>query len=175
LAPRDYVLESAGHGRHRGGSAFVGGLDGAIFSRDGISWEAVEQLSGYRIEAVAVDPEDPARIYLSGYANAELGYASVFLASVDGGATWERRGAGLPAVSVLYPRWLSADPEEPNHLYAAFGRSGVFHSHDAGMTWALVNPDWGARRDPFITAFAMAPSRPKTPVRGDSPGWHLSK
>lgn len=64
-----------------------------------------------------------------------------FYASLDGGATWEKRTPDLPAGCYEYGIYclrVSACPAQPGLVYAGFTNyetSWAYKSQDAGVTW----------------------------------------
>jgi photosystem II stability/assembly factor-like uncharacterized protein len=54
--------------------------------------------------------------------------------STDGGASWNRSGAGLPILHHAEPQALALDPARPGTLYTARGRQ-VFRSDDGAGHW----------------------------------------
>ena len=105
--------------------------------------------------SVHFDPSHPGVVY------AASDVAGVFR-SMDHGNTWELRSRGLANVEVSS---FAVDPFDPATLYAgvgAFGessRSGIYVSHDSGLTWQHL-PDSYAKGITFRkyrTADAIAP------------------
>ena len=129
--------------------------DGMYVSHDaGATWQHLGLRDGQQIQAIAVDPRDPKRLYVAvvGHpfgANAERG----LYRSTDGGATFERvlgdGGGDTGAVAV------TLDPNHPDTVYAAlwasrngpwnltqvyelYDRGGLFKSTDGGTTWTKL-------------------------------------
>lgn len=100
-----------------------------------------------RIRALAFHPVEPATLY-AGSASGGLFY------STDGGASWQSRGDGMPAMPIGA---LAVHPGFPDDLWIgtgeptiplsrasaapAFGGVGILHSTDRGLTWERLG--WG--------------------------------
>ncbi|MFC8199857.1 WD40/YVTN/BNR-like repeat-containing protein [Streptomyces sp. NPDC057298] len=108
---------------------------------DHLGWDDWNLLG---VEAIAVDPAHPDRVYLSlgTYAQAWAGNGAV-LRSEDRGATWRRtdldvklganedgRGAG---------ERLLVDPRDSDTLWLGTRHDGLLRSTDRGATWAPVS------------------------------------
>ncbi len=100
-------------------------------------WRAVD----VRISAVAVDPHDPARIYLG---SAETG----LYASTDAGASWVSLSSSLESLEILQ---IVVSPFEPGVTYVGTGR-GLYKTQDGGDTWIEVGP-----RDQAVQCIALHP------------------
>ncbi len=111
-----------------GAPSAIGDAWPTVYStRDGGStW--TESHPGY-IEAFAVDPGDPERVYAAG--------GSGVFRSDDGGSTWARSSTGID----YPPTTILMDPVDPATLSvgACCGSrgsgGGVYRSHDSGATW----------------------------------------
>jgi photosystem II stability/assembly factor-like uncharacterized protein len=126
----------------------------------GATWERVlykdENTGG---SAVALDPSQPQVVY-AGLWEARLGpwedrneyngTGGGLFKSTDGGTTWRRLSAGLPAN--LAQINLAIAPSTPQRLYATVGTTeagdyssaaglGVFRSDDAGESWTRITTD----------------------------------
>ncbi|MGW1548311.1 WD40/YVTN/BNR-like repeat-containing protein [Streptomyces sp. NPDC002346] len=150
-----------------GGTGFVTGLlfhpavKGLAYARTDIGgayrwddrqarWTALNDQLGWDdwnllgVEALAVDPAHPDRLYLAlgAYAQSWAGPGAV-LRSEDRGATWARadltvrlganedgRGAG---------ERLLVDPRDSEHLWLGTRHDGLLHSTDRGATWAAAD------------------------------------
>ncbi|MFE7240390.1 1,4-beta-glucanase [Streptomyces sp. NPDC057580] len=150
-----------------GGTGFVTGLlfhpavKGLAYARTDIGgayrwderqarWTALNDQLGWDdwnllgVEALAVDPAHPDRLYLAlgAYAQSWAGPGAV-LRSEDRGATWARadltvrlganedgRGAG---------ERLLVDPRDSEHLWLGTRHDGLLHSTDRGSTWAAAD------------------------------------
>lgn len=105
---------------------------------------------GGEIQALAVDPSNPATLYAGTY------YGGIFK-SIDSGRSWSRASAGLP--DSLHVSSLAIDPAFPGTLYAGTLRAGVFRSRDAGGTWV---PASAGLTDLQIQALVVDPVTPST-------------
>lgn len=139
---------------------YAGGIDydGDILwrSTDGAaSWQPIgrfpPKILGWQanqVYALAVDPRDPARVYVG------LVYPDNLMRSDDAGATWTRVTKGLGAGAVTS---IAIDPANPDTLYAAVYLSGVFRSTDRGATWTALD---AGLRDDAVRQVALDPFRP---------------
>jgi hypothetical protein len=89
------------------------------------------RLNGY-VSWLEFDPTNSDILWatITSFNNAD-GEGHVFR-SVDGGATWERRDAGIPD---LPAHSVAVDPARPEHIYVGTD-AGIFVSTDSGATWA---------------------------------------
>ena len=87
-------------------------------------------LSGPVMTAVAVDSQNPARLY-AGVSPGGI------LISEDGGESWSRFSAGMPPELIVQA--IIADAAHPGVIYAATVNNGVFRSQDSGETWVEIN------------------------------------
>ncbi len=126
----------------------------------GVSWQRVlyrdEDTGG---SAVAIDPLQPQIVYAALWQtrlgpwedkNEFQGTAGGLFKSTDGGTTWTRLSAGLPAN--LSQINIAIAPSAPRRLYATVGTDepgdyssaaglGVFRSDDAGESWQRITSD----------------------------------
>jgi photosystem II stability/assembly factor-like uncharacterized protein len=109
--------------------------------------------TGERIQALAIDPAQPATLYAGTYGN------GVFK-STDSGGTWAAVNAGLTNLSVFV---LAVNPLSSATLYAGTHGGGVFRSTDSGGTWAAVN---SGLTDLSVFNFAIDPATPATLYAG---------
>jgi len=136
-------------------------LDGALYrSSDGAeSWAKVNLPEGVNgPNGLAVDPEDPRRLYLAAWARRGARNGGIYL-SRDGGATWSlAHGADQHVYDV------TIDPRDPRVLYACGFESAAWRSEDRGKTWGRIpgyDFKWGHRVVPdpvdasqvYITTF----------------------
>jgi photosystem II stability/assembly factor-like uncharacterized protein len=144
--------------------------DGWVFrSRDGAeTWEKMMLPTGLNGPvAVTVDPEDPARLYLSAWGRYTLymttlpDQGGVFVSS-DGGTTWQNT---LNANRRIYD--VTIDPKDRNILYATGFEAAAWRSTDRGMTWKRIRgfnfkdahrviPDPFDRSKVYITTFGSS-------------------
>jgi photosystem II stability/assembly factor-like uncharacterized protein len=136
----------------------------------GETWHQTDIYFDYdRIEALAVDPNDPDRVYLA----AEVNGVHI---TEDGGDTW-RWVVGSPwATSIV------VDPTDPATLYAGavcfecdlFPKNGVFKSTDRGETWTQMNV--GLPEEASVSSVAVDPSDPQIVYAGgNDPGGHTDR
>jgi photosystem II stability/assembly factor-like uncharacterized protein len=115
--------------------------DGAVYrSKDGAeSWERVTLPEGVNGPvSVTVDPEDPARLYLSAWGRYKLYQTAnppdggVYL-STDGGRKWSNV---LNGSRRIYD--VTVDSRSPNIVYACGFDSSAWRSSDRGKTWKRI-------------------------------------
>jgi len=138
--------------------------DGALYrSTDGAErWTRLPLPQGVNgPNGLAIDPQDPARLYLAAWARSTPQGAQdggIYL-STDAGTTWRRV---LAQDQHVYD--VTIDPHDPQRLYAAGFEASAWRSPDRGLTWRRIpgfDFKWAHRvivdpRDPariFITTF----------------------
>jgi photosystem II stability/assembly factor-like uncharacterized protein len=134
---------------------YAGNLEGVFRSTNGgVTWTRLPGTGNGTVNALAVDPRNPATVYAAFYSYPEIRYQ--LFKSVDRGQTWRRssRGLGVETGVALYS--LAVDPVAPATLYAGTSR-GVYKSTNAGRTWQPSNQ--GASDLP-VSALAVHPSAP---------------
>jgi ligand-binding sensor domain-containing protein len=132
LATRSVVIAPSNANR-----LYVGTTNG-VFRTDNAagSWTATGSLPNTRVKSLAVMYENSSSLYVG------LDDYGVY-ASVDGGATWQARRAGLGNVDV---RALVMDPFNAQTIYAGVENNrGVYRSMDGGLTWDGFSTDLGSR------------------------------
>lgn len=87
--------------------------------------------------------------------------------STNGGGSWSRASAGLPArVLASGEEWITAimalevDPATPTTLYAGTGGEGLFKSSDGGGSWSPVST--GLHANAIVYVLAVDPTTPTT-------------
>lgn len=96
------------------------------------------QLSCGKLQAFAVHPTDPDRMYAAGGigpGNSGPYSATGIYRSLDGGAHWEAASSGLADLTVG-SLWL--DPLHPEVLLASTWDGGLFRSTNGGQSWTRV-------------------------------------
>ena len=115
----------------------------------GRSWRQLG--AGASSAAVALDPRDPATIYLASRRGAADGRVAK---SADGGRSWRPADTGLTAARVSA---LALDPGSPGTAYAAIDGRGIVKRVDG--TWRDVSTGLTA---PGVHALAVDPQNPAT-------------
>lgn len=113
--------------------------------------------TGEKIQALAIDPAQPATLYAGTYGG------GVFK-STDSGGTWAAVNAGL---TNLYVFALAINPASSATLYAGTHGAGVFKSTDSGGTWAATNT---GLTNLSVGALAIDPAAPATLYAGEFDG-----
>ena len=144
--------------------SFGNSADGGLYrSSDGAEhWQRIRLPDGVnRPNGVAIDPEDPTRLYLAAWGretpNGEV-QGGIFI-SADGGKSWRNV---LARDQHVYD--VTVDSRHPRTLYACGFESSAWRSTDRGKTWTRIqgfNFKWGHRvipdpRNPamiYITTF----------------------
>jgi len=118
----------------------------------GRTWEKVLYLNhNTGASTVEFDPANPRTVYAALYEhrmapweNGEFsGPGTGLYKSTDGGSTWRRLAAGLPAAD-WGPLFIGIAPGNPKRIYltvSARGGGGVYRSDDAGESWRQVSTD----------------------------------
>lgn len=138
------------------------GVEGGVLkSTDaGETWQ-VSTLTGFRPLDIDIDPEDTARIYVSGSAK--------IYRSTNSGASWQQLTTGLPTSSVGRIE-LAIAPSAPNLVYASIGKTtdrstlGLWHSTDRGDTWRNITTtaaNWHGQQQEYATGIVVHPTIPR--------------
>jgi photosystem II stability/assembly factor-like uncharacterized protein len=138
----------------------------ATVAAGALKWSRLGRLQGTTgaqpfVAALAAHPTDPDVLYVGAWLTTPG--AALIYRSADGGATWQPSDAGLPAdvdtnTGVVD---LLLDPTDPDVLYAALHRRGVWRSDDAGATWQNLSND-ALAADEDVIALALDPGPPAT-------------
>lgn len=127
---------------------FVGSASGGVWKtdNDGTSWTPVFEHEGsYSIGAVALDPKDPAVVWVgTGELNSQrsVSYGDGIYRSDDGGKSWTNMGLKKSE----HISKIVIDPRNSNVVYVAAqgplwgpgGDRGLFKTSDGGKTWKNV-------------------------------------
>lgn len=98
----------------------------------GVNWETVSGLPGSRKTSIAINPQDPAEVYvtLSNYSEGQKVYHST-----DAGETWENMSLNLPN---LPANTIVFEPSDANGLYVGMD-VGVFYINDNLTNWVAYD------------------------------------
>lgn len=121
----------------------------AAGAADAIVWSS-NGPSGGLIQALAVDPTDPAKLYAGTSSGG-------FFRSVNAGFSWSAINTGIASPSSFVMTGVAVNPLNPARVYGTrqSGAQGfVFRSTDGGATWNQIQFDAAANdvatgRDPF--------------------------
>jgi photosystem II stability/assembly factor-like uncharacterized protein len=109
-----------------------------------LDWVSDAQTGWLGVDSLAIDPHDPANIYLlTGIAYLNEGRTAILhssdagktFTSVDVSAQFKTHGNGMGRQD---GERLAVDPGDGRRVYAGTRRDGLFVSDDAGRTWARV-------------------------------------
>jgi photosystem II stability/assembly factor-like uncharacterized protein len=114
---------------------YLGTSGGEVYvSKDGAkSWTSPRNgipFPNYIVDNLLLDREG--RLWAASWG---LWGGGVIAVSTDGGATWERRDAGLEDFSV---RAIAVDPNDAKFIVAG-GLTGVYRSADGGVSWDKIS------------------------------------
>lgn len=108
-----------------------------------MDWVGQGQSNLLGIESIAVDPDDPKRVYLAAGANTQAWAGNgLILRSSDQGRTWKKiemplkMGGGEDGRTI--GERLAIDPSQTNVLYFGSRNDGLWRSADSGDTWDRV-------------------------------------
>jgi len=142
------------------------GVDGALYVNNanhiyrsddrGRTWRSldlIESLGGRRpgdISRMAVDPNDPARLYVA--------VLNGVAASRDRGGSWTLESEGILQTRISL---LAADPVHPNTVFAADANGGgTYRTTDGGSSWTWLNG--GGLPHPWVDELVVHPTDPST-------------
>src|SRR5256714_8311974 len=128
-----------------------GGERGLFKTTDGgKTWKNILNISeNTGVTDIAIDPNDPNTVYAASYQGRRHmftliagGPESAIYKSTDGGATWNKLRAGLPATE-MGRIGIAVSPADPNVVYATIEagdrKGGIFRSSDRGGSWEKRN------------------------------------
>jgi photosystem II stability/assembly factor-like uncharacterized protein len=136
----------------------------AAAAASALKWSRLGRLQGTTgaqpfVAALAAHPTDPDVLYVGAWLTTPG--AALIYRSADGGATWQPAAAGLPTdvdanTGVVD---LLLDPTDPDVLYVALHRRGIWRSDDAGATWQNLSGE-ALAADEDVIALALDPGAP---------------
>ena len=159
----DAMVRTMAHHPSQARVIFAGTDKGLYRSDDvGSSWKPIDSpLSDYTVWALAIDPEDPNRMYAG---TGTPSPAAIFKSS-DGGNTWAKTSmkaaATCPNVGTPRVTGIAIDPVDRDSVWVGLEVDGVRHSSDGGDTWATIN---GAIPNMDVHNVAVSSGPPKTVV-----------
>lgn len=122
---------------------YIGGSVGGVWkSTDaGVNWAPLgDAWPSMGVSSLAIHPTNPSLV-LAGtgdFFGSDIGGIGV-MRSTNGGTTWTRVGTNIGGAAVAD---IEFDPDNPNIVYAAAGRTGtgdVYRSADGGATWVATS------------------------------------
>ena len=140
----------------RAGTVYAGTGGKGLFRSvdDGETWEIISHGCGNFVVEFALDPRDPARIYLGTgrggvrewRENPAVGARGEVFRSDDGGQSWRKLRGGLPEQMQSRIDTLIVDAAEPSNVFIGAGGGrrngaqdgGIFHSSDRGESWNKI-------------------------------------
>lgn len=150
---------------------------GVVKSTDaGATWQ-ISTLTGFSPLDIDIDPEDTARLYVSGF-------GKVYRTTNSGGS-WQQLTTGLPTASVGRIE-LAISPSAPNLIYASIGKSndstlGLWFSTDKGDTWKTLSgttsspaKQWLGMQARYATGIVVHPTIPKQVFLGGLDIWRTN-
>ncbi|MEX0906209.1 MAG: hypothetical protein WD604_14335 [Balneolaceae bacterium] len=111
--------------------AGTGGFYGGDLYRSDNGGESWRQVFEREVTAIAIDPADPAQIFIGSYGNV--------LRSTDGGDQWEATGLSDTGSFV---HSLLIDPANKSVLYAGLNQEGLHTSRNSGKSWSVVTNEF---------------------------------
>ena len=135
---------------------------------------------------IEVDWENPDTLYAAMYRGFRKGWDIIsggpateggIYKSTDGGETWKKTSAGLPA-TLIGKIDIDIARSNPKVLYAMVeapgNEGGLYRSNDAGESWTLVNSSQRLRARPFYFHYATVNPKNENEVWVNELGLHKS-
>jgi photosystem II stability/assembly factor-like uncharacterized protein len=172
-----------------GGSPFGPGEERGIYKTTdgGKSWKKTLYVDAeHGARDVEVDWQNPNVVYAATYRGFRKGWDIIsggpadkggIWKSVDGGDTWKKMSAGLPA-KLIGKIDLDIARSNPKVLYAMVeapgDEGGLYRSADAGESWTLVNNSQRLRARPFYFNYVAVNPKNENEVFVNELGFHKS-
>jgi hypothetical protein len=132
-------------------------LGGLQVAQAGVDVWTATGPEGGTIQALAIDPQNPATLYAAVRHNASPESTDVYK-STDAGSSWRAVAIGLPDAGAL-----AIDPQTPTTLYLGLGGGhGIYNSTDGAGSWSLASTGLGGGP---IYSLAIDPQTPTTRPR----------
>ena len=134
-AARRAAISALAPSAARAGEIWVGTSNGLVQTNAGGGWKNVTPPglpAGTPIEMVEASPTEAGTAYVVVERHLDNDFAPYIFRTRDGGATWQKAVAGIPAGDLV--RVVRADPERNGLLYAGT-EQGAFVSFDFGDHW----------------------------------------
>ncbi|GIK40473.1 MAG: glycosyl hydrolase [Chloroflexota bacterium] len=119
-----------------------------LIARPTSKWVVEEHLTGKSPESLAVDPQNPTRVYCGTWGNG-------LWRSDDAGTSWNPVGSGIVHAEITA---VAVSPAEPGVVYAGTEPSAVFRCENRGETWTELR---GLQSLPSARSWSFPP-RPET-------------
>jgi photosystem II stability/assembly factor-like uncharacterized protein len=142
-----------------------------------LDWVSLKDLNLMGVDSIAIDPEDPNRVYLACGTYTRAGAPNgAILRSDDQGRSFQRTNLPFKLGSNEDGRGngerLAVDPADGHIVYLGTRYNGLWRSQDRGVTWSRVNnfPDISEAEPPAPDPFPGETSEERwrhMPVRSD--------
>ncbi|MEO0804030.1 MAG: glycosyltransferase family 39 protein, partial [Cyanobacteria bacterium J06642_2] len=127
-------------------------------------WLSQSQHNLYGGEALALDPNDPERVYIAAGKFLNSGKGALYRSS-DRGVTWTKLPLELPMGGNEDKRWigerLAIDPSNSQVLLFGSRRDGLWRSADAGSSWQAIEFPGNLQTDIGISDVRFDPVAPQ--------------
>lgn len=135
-----------------------------LIVRSGATWSIEEHLRGQEPESIAVDPGDPARLYVGTWGHG-------LWRSDDAGRSWEPVGEGIPHDEITAVAVARGQNAPSNSIYAGTEPSTISRSDDGGESWRRLTT---LEELPSSSSWSFPPKPETHHVRWIETDLHLS-
>ncbi len=168
LGPDGGDVRSLAYNPHNPDQIFLGTNTGSLFiSNDGgHSWSRLARLGtdDYVLDHIAVDPQNPKRMFVSAWSVANQQAGDLFRTH-DGGKNWDAL-SGMHGKSIRAMAIAASDSK----VIVAGALDGVYRSNDGGNRWDRISSPIQAELK-NIESIAVDPKNPDVVYAGT---WHLA-